>query len=60
MGNCLKKGEAFDPGAVLDRVIASGTASEDNVIYGLANYKKGGLLVECFNKGGSKEVQSHF
>lgn len=59
MGNCLKKGEAFDPGAVLDRVIASGTASEDNVIYGLANYKKGGLLVECFNKGGSKEVEKY-
>ena len=57
MGNCLKKGEPFDPGAVLDRVIASTTAAEESVLYRLANFKKGGLLVDAFNRGGSKEVR---
>ena len=57
MGNCLKKGDRFDPGSVLNKVIASKTASEECLMYTLANFKKGGELVEAFNKGGSKEVR---
>ena len=57
MGNICRKGEPFDPGSVLDKVIASKTASEECLIYKLANYKKGGELVDCFNKGGSKEAR---
>ena len=56
MGNLCIKGEPFDPGSVLDKVVASTTSAEEYCMYGLANFKKGGQLVECFNKGGSKEV----
>ncbi|CAB4069140.1 TRPV6 [Lepeophtheirus salmonis] len=58
MGACQFGGEQFDPGAVLDKVIASNTAAEDNPIYALANFKKGGELVQAFNKGGSKGVEN--
>ena len=57
MGKCLSKGEPFDPGAVLDAVVASTDAAEKCCMYQLANFKKGGDLVETFNKGGSKEVK---
>ncbi len=58
MGKCLSKGEPFDPGAVLDAVVASTDAAEKCFMYQLANFKKGGQLVEAFNKGGSKEVEA--
>jgi hypothetical protein len=60
MGNSCKKGEPFDPGAVLDKVIASPTAAEEYEMYKLANFRKGGHLIDCFNKGGSKEVGRGF
>ena len=49
----------MDPGGVLDKVIASTKAADDSVLYQLANFRKGGILVECFNKGGSKEVEKY-
>ena len=55
MGNCCKRGEPFNPGAVLDRVVAN--AEPACLLYNLANFKKGGQLVETFNKGGSKGVK---
>ena len=57
MGNCCNKKTIFNPGVVLDRVIAGGGAEDDCPLYKLANYKKGGLLVEAFTKGGSKAVE---
>ena len=57
MGKHLSKGEPFDPGAVLDKVVASTDAAEKCWMYQLANFKKGGELVDAFNKGGSKEVE---
>ena len=56
MGKCWSKGDPFDPGAVLDAVVASTTAAEKCWMYQLANYKKSGQLIEAFNKGGSKEA----
>lgn len=56
MGKCLSKGEPFDPGSVLDAVVASSDAAKKCCMYELANFKKSGLLIESFNKGGSKEV----
>ena len=57
MGNCLNKKTLFNPGAVLDRVIASASTEDDCPLYELANFKKGGKLVEAFTKGGSKQVE---
>ena len=49
----------MDPGGVLDRVIASTKGAEKTILYQLANFRKGGILVDCFNKGGSKEVEKY-
>ena len=49
----------MDPGGVLDRVIASTKGAEKSILYQLANFRKGGILVDCFNKGGSKEVEKY-
>ena len=56
MGNCLKRGEPFNPGAVPDRVVAN--AEPACTLYNMANFKKGGQLIETFNKGGSKGVSN--
>ena len=53
-GKCCKKGQPMDPGAILDRVVAN--VEPACVLYNLANFKKGGQLIEAFNKGGSKGV----
>jgi hypothetical protein len=55
----MPKGEPMDPGSVLDKVVASTTAAEESILYQLANYKKGGTLIDEFNKGGSKEVRAN-
>ena len=55
MGNCMKKkAEPFNPGAILDRVVAG--AEPATLLYNLANFKKGGQIIEKFANGGSKEV----
>ncbi len=55
--NCLhRRGDPMDPGSVLDKVIASTTASQDCILYQLADFRKGGKLVECFTQGGFKEA----
>ena len=44
MGNAqchLKKKKIFDPGAVLDRVIAGAGPEDECLLYKLANFKKG-------------------
>ena len=57
MGNVIRRNEPMDPGGVLDRVIASAKTAEESILYQLANFRKGGILIECFNRGGSKEVR---
>ena len=55
MGNCYRKGQPFNPGEILDRVVAN--AEPECLLYNLANFKKGGQLIEAFNKGGSTGVR---
>ncbi|XP_045540319.1 uncharacterized protein LOC106718706 [Papilio machaon] len=56
MGTALIK--LFSPGdvqamsSVLDRVISQPSTEEHTVLYKLADYKKGGLLLETYTKGG--------
>ena len=50
----MPKNVKFDPGAVLDRVIASADPSDSCYLYKLADFRKSGLLVDAFNNGGSK------
>ncbi|CAH0717806.1 unnamed protein product, partial [Brenthis ino] len=39
-------------GSVLDRVISQPSSEDHTVLYKLADYKKGGLLLESYTKGG--------
>ncbi|CAG9124850.1 unnamed protein product [Plutella xylostella] len=39
-------------GSVLDRVISQASSEDNTVLYKLADYKKGGLLLEAYAKGG--------
>ena len=39
------------------RVIAGASGEDDCPLYQLANFKKGGQLIEAFTKGGSKAVR---
>ena len=58
MGNAMcRRGEPFIPGLVLDQVVAGTSPDSDCILYSLANFRKGGILVESFNKGGSKGVR---
>ena len=50
----MVKNVKFDPGAVLDRVIASADPSDSCYLYKLADFRKSGQLVEAFNTGGSQ------
>ncbi len=50
----MVKNVKFDPGAVLDRVIASADPSDSCYLYKLADFRKSGQLVDAFNNGGSK------
>ena len=55
----VKKTIKFDPGAVLDRVIASADPSDSCYLYKLADFRKSGQLVDAFNTGGSKVYQAN-
>ena len=39
------------------RVIAGASGEDDCPLYQLANFKKGGKLIEAFTQGGSKAVR---
>ena len=57
MGNAYcRRGEPFIPGLVLDQVVAGTSPDSKCILYSLANFRKGGILIESFNKGGSKGV----
>ncbi|GBP72549.1 hypothetical protein EVAR_9694_1 [Eumeta japonica] len=45
-------GGAPAAGSVLDRVISQASSEDQTVLYKLADYKKGGLLLETYAKGG--------
>ncbi|CAB3229660.1 unnamed protein product [Arctia plantaginis] len=55
MGKALSKVASADgvqQGSVLDRVISQPSSEDHTVLYKLADYKKGGLLLETYAKGG--------
>uniref|UniRef100_A0A2A4JYR0 Ion transport domain-containing protein n=1 Tax=Heliothis virescens TaxID=7102 RepID=A0A2A4JYR0_HELVI len=56
MGEALSKivsaGGVQAGGSVLDRVISQPSSEDHTVLYKLADYKKGGLLLETYNKHG--------
>ncbi|XP_004925321.1 uncharacterized protein LOC101737437 isoform X1 [Bombyx mori] len=56
MGNAIGKfltaGNVQGAGSVLDRVISQPSSEDHTVLYKLADYKKGGLLLETYAKGG--------
>lgn len=44
-------------GSILDRVISQASNEDQCLLYRLANYKKGGELIEAYNLGGQPEVE---
>lgn len=44
-------------GSILDRVISQASSEDECLLYKLANYKKGGDLIDAYNKGGQTEVE---
>ncbi|XP_037301542.1 uncharacterized protein LOC115448425, partial [Manduca sexta] len=48
----LSAGAVQGAGSVLDRVISQPSSEDHTVLYKLADYKKGGLLLETYAKGG--------
>lgn len=60
MGNvcaCRSKDSQINAGSILDRVISQASDEDQCLLYRLANYKKGGELIEAFNRGGQSEVE---
>ncbi|KAF4530834.1 hypothetical protein B566_EDAN017784, partial [Ephemera danica] len=45
------------PGSALDRVISQASTDDACLLYKLANYKKGGELVDAYHAGGQLEVE---
>ncbi|KAI5638372.1 inactive [Phthorimaea operculella] len=52
LGKLCAAGGAPGAGSVLDRVISQPDSEAHTVLYKLADYKKGGLLLETYTKGG--------
>ncbi|XP_012535675.1 uncharacterized protein LOC105836286 [Monomorium pharaonis] len=51
------RGSQVNPGSILDRVISQASNEDQCLLYRLANYKKGGELIEAYNQGGQPEVE---
>ncbi|KAL1138771.1 hypothetical protein AAG570_008833 [Ranatra chinensis] len=57
MGNSWCSEVAVKGGTVLDRVISQASSQDDCLLYRLADYKKGGELIEAYNVGGQAQVE---
>ncbi|KAF5276287.1 hypothetical protein FQA39_LY06636 [Lamprigera yunnana] len=60
--NCSKhcnnrKNKVPESGSTLDRVISQASNEDRCFLYNLANYKKGGELIDAYNVGGIAEVE---
>jgi len=53
----IGRGDQVNAGSILDRVISQASDKDQCLLYRLANYKKGGKLIEAFNQGGQPEVE---
>ncbi|XP_044754337.1 uncharacterized protein LOC123313493 [Coccinella septempunctata] len=54
---CRKKKSNEQVGSTLDRVISQSSNEDQCLLYKLANYKKGGELIDAYNIGGLVEVE---
>ncbi|CAK9825541.1 Transient receptor potential cation channel subfamily V member 6 [Anthophora retusa] len=55
--SCRSRGSQVNSGSILDRVISQASDEDQCLLYRLANYKKGGELIESYNLGGQSEVE---
>ncbi|XP_076664400.1 transient receptor potential cation channel subfamily V iav [Andrena cerasifolii] len=55
--SCRGRGSQVNAGSILDRVISQASDEDQCLLYRLANYKKGGELIESYGKGGQAEVE---
>ncbi|XP_071856344.1 transient receptor potential cation channel subfamily V iav isoform X3 [Bombus fervidus] len=55
--SCRGRGSQVNAGSILDRVISHASDEDQCLLYRLANYKKGGELIESYNQGGQAEVE---
>lgn len=54
---CKRKRKVLQGGSILDRVISQASNQDLCLLYKLANYKKGGELIDAYNSGGQAEVE---
>ena len=54
---CSFTKEDLNAGSILDRVISQASNEDDCQLYTLANYKKGGKLIDAYNSGGQALVE---
>ncbi|XP_050436250.1 transient receptor potential cation channel subfamily V member 5 [Adelges cooleyi] len=63
MGNICSNGKDFTKaaagGSVLDRVISQASTEDDCLLYKLADYKKGGELINVYNNGGQDQAEKY-
>ncbi|XP_015185813.1 PREDICTED: uncharacterized protein LOC107071371 [Polistes dominula] len=55
--SCKSRASQINSGSILDRVISQASNEDQCLLYRLANYKKGGELIEAYNLGGQPEVE---
>ncbi|XP_015434191.1 PREDICTED: uncharacterized protein LOC107189994 [Dufourea novaeangliae] len=55
--SCRGRDSQVNAGSILDRVISQASDEDQCLLYRLANYKKGGELIESYNHGGQLEVE---
>lgn len=54
---CTFSKNDLNAGSILDRVISQSSNEDECLLYRLANYKKGGELIDAYNTGGQMEVE---
>ncbi|CAG9772874.1 unnamed protein product [Ceutorhynchus assimilis] len=54
---CKRKKKRYTGGSILDRVISQSSNQDQCLLYRLANYKKGGELIDAYNVGGQAECE---
>ncbi|XP_076249498.1 transient receptor potential cation channel subfamily V iav [Calliopsis andreniformis] len=55
--SCRGRDSQVNAGSILDRVISQASDEDQCLLYRLANYKKGGELIESYNLGGQAKVE---
>ncbi|XP_011315537.1 uncharacterized protein iav [Fopius arisanus] len=55
--SCRPRDSQVNAGSILDRVISQASDEDQCLLYRLANYKKGGELIDAYNRGGQSAVE---